>query len=53
MNKKGRESGQTLLIVIFAITLGLVALVGVSTRIVSSTKRVFIDKGNSVEARIA
>jgi len=43
MNKKGRESGQTLLIVIFAITLGLVALVGVSTRIVSSTKRVFID----------
>ncbi|MFA5776409.1 MAG: hypothetical protein WC988_02550 [Patescibacteria group bacterium] len=43
MNKKSRESGQTLLIVIFAITLGLVTLVSVSTRIVNSTKRVFID----------
>lgn len=43
MNKKGRQSGQTLLIVIFAITLGLVTLVAVSTRIVNSTKRVFID----------
>ena len=43
MNKKACESGQSLLIVIFAITLGLVALVAVSTRIVNSTKRVFID----------
>lgn len=37
------QKGQTLLIIIFAITLGLVALVGVSSRIVTSTKRVFID----------
>lgn len=43
MNKKAQQSGQALLIVIFAITLGLVALVGVSTRIVNSTKRVFVD----------
>lgn len=43
MNKRAQQSGQALLIVIFAITLGLVALVSVSTRIVNSTKRVFID----------
>ncbi|PIS22112.1 hypothetical protein COT50_03715 [candidate division WWE3 bacterium CG08_land_8_20_14_0_20_41_10] len=43
MNKLNQQAGQTLLIIIFAITLGLVALVGVSTRIVTSTRRVFID----------
>jgi hypothetical protein len=43
MSKNKHESGQALLIVIFAITLGLVTLVAVSSRIVNSTKRVFID----------
>lgn len=43
VNTKNRQSGQALLIIIFAITLGLVTLVAVSTRIVNSTKRVFID----------
>jgi|GEM_PF-6433594 hypothetical protein len=43
MINKNCQAGQALLLVLFAITLGLVSLVGVSMRTVTSTRRVFID----------